>query len=333
MRAYVFTDKSLTRRAGQFVWLEIDTENPKNAAIRKKLAIAAIPTFFIVDPATGRVALRWVGGFGVAQLDRLLDDGRLAVAGASAGGSVDAAIVQADAYYGDAKYDQAAAAYRDALALAPPDWPRYPRVAEALLVSLSQIEKFDEAVHFADQAYPRVRNTPSAAVIAGTGLDDAVSLPKENADRARWIETFEKRSREVVEDRSLPLSGDDRSGLYISLLEARRDAGDEAGKNAVAAQWSAFLDSMAAVAPTRDARMVYDSHRLSAYLELGQPERAIPMLEQSQRDAPGDYNPPARLAIAYRAISVRRRRHSSIRPKIGTNGGMKTQYKPRRSSE
>jgi hypothetical protein len=47
---------------------------------------------------------------------------------------------------------------------------------------------------------------------------------------------------------------------------------------------------------------VFDSHRLAAYLELKQPERAIPMLEASERDFPQDYNPPARLAAAYRAM-------------------------------
>jgi tetratricopeptide (TPR) repeat protein len=44
---------------------------------------------------------------------------------------------------------------------------------------------------------------------------------------------------------------------------------------------------------------VFDPHRLGAYLALGQPERAVPMLLQSERDFPDDYNPPARLAKAY----------------------------------
>ena len=38
------------------------------------------------------------------------------------------------------------------------------------------------------------------------------------------------------------------------------------------------------------------------YLELGQPERALPMLQASERDLPDDYNPPARLAVAYKAM-------------------------------
>ena len=63
-----------------------------------------------------------------------------------------------------------------------------------------------------------------------------------------------------------------------------------------------FLEDAAAKAKTPEQRTVYDSHRLSAYIEVGTPEKAIPMLEQSAKDFPEDYNPHARLAAAYRAM-------------------------------
>ena len=53
--------------------------------------------------------------------------------------------------------------------------------------------------------------------------------------------------------------------------------------------------------PSPNQRAVFDSHRLTVYLGLKQPEKAIAMLEQSERDLPKDYNPPARLISAYRA--------------------------------
>ena len=74
MRAYVFTDKSLTRQAGRFVWLSIDSEKSSNAALTKRLGVQALPTFFIVDPTDDHVALRWVGGATAAQLQKILDD-------------------------------------------------------------------------------------------------------------------------------------------------------------------------------------------------------------------------------------------------------------------
>ena len=65
---------------------------------------------------------------------------------------------------------------------------------------------------------------------------------------------------------------------------------------------AAFLEGEAKKAKTAEQRAVFDSHRLSVYIALKQPQRAIPMLEQSERDFPNDYNPPARLGLAYRTM-------------------------------
>ena len=308
MRANVFTDPALAKRAGQFVWLALDTEKAKNAAVRKRLGVQALPTFFIVDPADEQVALRWVGGASVAQLAHILDDGRAAVAasaparpGAPAG-DLASSLARADRLYGASQFDQAADAYREVLAAAPASWPPYGRVVESRLFALNQIERYEEAATLAYAAYGRLRGTPSGASVAGEGLDAAVSLPESLRTRARFIEEFEGAVREVLADPELTLAGDDRSGLYISLLDARKDAKDDAGAHQVAEAWADCLEKEAAKAKTPEQRAVYDSHRVSAYVELGEPERALPMLEQSERDFPGDYNPPARLAIAYRAM-------------------------------
>src|SRR5215470_6713304 len=38
-------------------------------------------------------------------------------------------------------------------------------------------------------------------------------------------------------------------------------------------------------------------------MELGQPERVVPALEQNEKDLPNDFNPPARLCVAYLAMN------------------------------
>src|SRR5439155_15482219 len=102
MRAFVFTDPALASQAGRFVWLEIDTEKARNAAVRKQLNIPALPSFFVLDPKDERVALRWTGGATVPQLTRILDDGRNAVtvgavtSGRAAGSPADSALARAD---------------------------------------------------------------------------------------------------------------------------------------------------------------------------------------------------------------------------------------------
>src|SRR5437763_1492131 len=160
MKAYVFTDKSLERYAGQFVWLAIDTENGRNTKFLAKYPIQVWPTLMVIDPKKETVALKYAGGATVPQL------------------------------------------------------------------------------------------------------------------------------RKLLEDDSIPLSGDDKSGLYESLISARDDMKDEAGAHKLREEWAAFLEGEAAKAKTAEQRAVYDSHRLAAYLDLKTPEKAIPMLEQSERDFP-----------------------------------------------
>jgi len=108
--------------------------------------------------------------------------------------------------------------------------------------------------------------------------------------------------RDVMADPKLTMSGDDRSGLYQTLIAEREDAKDDAGQARITREWSDFLDAEAARAKTPEQRASFDSHRLSAYMALKEPQRAIPMLEQSERDLPEDYNPPARQAVAYKEM-------------------------------
>jgi thioredoxin-like negative regulator of GroEL len=309
MKAYVFTDRALASQARRFVWLALDTEKPGNAPFRKQLSIAALPSIFVLDPADERVALRWIGGATVPQLTRLLDDGRAAVAmGGTASGKdvpetpADAALVPADAAYGRADYAAAATAYRDALARAPANWPRYGRVVESLLFALQQTDANEQGAQLALDAYPRVPRSPSAANIAASGLDCALQLPADHPRRAEYVSALERIARAVAQDRGIPMAADDRSGVYISIHDARDDAHDSTGMRANDEAWAAFLEGEAARAATPDARAVFDAHRLSAYLELRQPERAVPMLIASERDLPDDYNPPQRLATAYKAM-------------------------------
>jgi tetratricopeptide (TPR) repeat protein len=63
--------------------------------------------------------------------------------------------------------------------------------------------------------------------------------------------------------------------------------------------WARFLEAEATKASSPAARAVFDPHRLLAYIQLGEVEKAVPMLELSEREFPNDYNPPARLATAY----------------------------------
>ena len=308
MKAFVFTDEALTEHAGRFVWLEINTEKAENAEFRQQFPIRALPTYLVIEPASEQVVLRWVGGATVPQLTHLFDEAatnfeRVRANGAEGSDtSADTLLTQADLLYGEGKSAEAATAYEKAIEAAPETWPSYSRAVEGLLINWVLDGNCEPAVRLAREVYPALRTTTSLAVVASVGLDCALDLPEDHEGRDEAIAFFETACREAVSDFSIPIAADDRSGVYISLYSARRAADDSLGAHHVAENWAAFLESAAAEAPTPEARTVFDSHRLSAYLRLDKPDRAVPMLEQSERDFPDDYNPPARLAIAYREM-------------------------------
>jgi tetratricopeptide (TPR) repeat protein len=301
MKAYVYTDAGLERYAGRFVWLSINTEDAKNAAFLKRYPIPALPTLLVLDAKHDTVTMRYVGGATVPQLQKLLADSEKSYR-AKSQPAYDTLLAKGDRLASDGKQAEAAKAYDEAIAAAPKSWKKLGRTAESLLFALSMANDNERCATRALALYPRVKGTSSAANVSSTGLSCAVALDKENAKRAEWMRALETATRETFDDRKIVMSGDDRSGLYMALIDARDAAGDDEEVVRLKHEWSAFLDAEAGRARTAEQRAVYDSHRLSAYIDLGTPEKAIPMLEQSERDFPSDYNPPARLAAAYKAM-------------------------------
>jgi tetratricopeptide (TPR) repeat protein len=295
MRAFVFTDKALAKHAGQFVWLSIDTEKTQNAAFSKKYPIRAWPSFYVIDPAKERIALRWVGGATVPQLEKVFADGRKAVRDAGA----DSALARADRLYGDGKYAEAAPEYEKALASLTPKDAAYARVVESLLYCRQTAHADAACVALARERMDGLRGTPSGANLAASGLDCALSLPATDPKRPESVAAFAKAVREALADSRLHLATDDRSAYYGLLVDERVDAKDSEGAQTIADAWVAELDEAAARVETPEQRTALDPNRLNAFEAAKKLDAAIPMLEQSEKDFPKDYNPPARLAAVY----------------------------------
>ena len=106
MRAFVFTDAKLERHAGRFVWLSMNTEETSAGPFLEKYPVDSWPSFFIIDPKTERVALKWPGSATVPQLEQLLDDGERALKGAAKGPA--AQLAAEDQAFAQGKYEEAA---------------------------------------------------------------------------------------------------------------------------------------------------------------------------------------------------------------------------------
>ena len=297
MRAFVFTDPTLTKRAGQFVWLSIDTEKKGNAEFLKKYPIKAWPSFYVIDPARETIVLRWVGGATVAELGKLFDEGRGSVRGG--GASTATALARADALYSEGRYPESIPGYEEALKTLPKTSRSYPRAVESLLFAFSYSKQPARCVEVARETYPALRGSVAGASVAGSGLDCALKLPPDAPGRSDAVAGFEKDVRAILADPTIVLAADDRSALYGSLVDAREQAKDEAGAHATALEWVADLDAAERAAKTPEQRTALDPNRLGAYEAAGEIERAVPMLLRSEKDFPQDYNPPARLALVY----------------------------------
>src|SRR5262249_34367006 len=198
------------------------------------------------------------------------------------------ALIAADRAYGAEKYAEACTQYVRALATAPADWPGYARAVESLLFAYSEADSNEATVRLADASWPLLKGTISSANVAGSALSAAVALADSLPMRAPALAKYEAACSEVLSDPSLPLTGDDRSGIYFSLEDAREAAKDSVGLRAVREEHVRVLDQQAAQATSAEQRAVYDSHRLNLYIALGRREAAVPMLEQSRKDFPGD---------------------------------------------
>ncbi len=294
MRAYVLPDSRLAKLAGRFVWLDIDTENPRNAAFVEKFPIDAWPTLLVLDPEREEVVLRWSGTATAAQIERLALDGERALRVGRAS-RADAALARADRLLGERRHAPAAAAYREALAAGGPAWPSRERAMEAIVQALGLGGDPAGCADAARELLPRLSGA-SAARAAAQGLACALDLEDLDA-RAAAAAALEPLARRALDAKGV--LADDRSWLFDELSSARRATGDDAGAKAIARRWLGFLDREAGRAGTPLARSAFDEQRLEAARRLGEPERVLPALLASERDLPDEYVPPTNLAVLY----------------------------------
>ena len=292
LKSEVLTDPSLARFDAQFVWLSLDVERASAAPFLERFPQPAYPTLWILRP-DGTPLLRWVGTLTAPQLAELLTDALVAHSGAPAS-ATSRKLLEAEGLAAEGKPDEAIAAYRETLAMAPPDWPRRSRTANALLFMLIKHEQPEACLATALAEVPRSKPGDAGRpdlVIGGIGC--ATSLPASDATR-QALETLAPLARDIANDPSM--LGDDRSGAWAALVDADKALGRD--QVATYAAWITFLESREA-AKTPEQRQVFDMHRMYAYLGAKRPDDAIEVLEQSARDFPDDYNPPARKAYVY----------------------------------
>ncbi|HLT29527.1 MAG TPA: thioredoxin family protein [Myxococcaceae bacterium] len=302
MNANVFPDPGLSRQGEHYVFLSVDTEKPQNAEVVKQFPVQVWPTLLVIDPREETAVLKWLGSADLDQLNALLDDARLAMKGGEEGHS--ALLARADRLAAQGEPGAAAAVLAQLLEEVPRDWPRRSRAVESrlMVLALGGAANPEACARLALDELAQLPKTSSWARIASWGLGCALEVEGKQDFTTEVTAPLEARVKEALAPSAIEMAGDDRSGLYMVHFLARQQAGDSEGAQQVGKAWGAFLEQARADAPTPDARAVYDGHLTTLALELGKPELALEGLRQSEAALPGDYNPPARLALILGAM-------------------------------
>lgn len=283
LRAYVLEDPAFVARFGsKFVFAAVDTEKAQNAAFVAGHPIEAWPTLLVVDPRDGKVLLRWLGAATIPELTALLDDAAAVYAGTGAAGAT-ATLSKASQLLAEGKRAEARKVLEAGL---PTAGSRRPALVDTWISVLAKDDP-PACVAAASEHLPTLPAGTSRANVAITALGCATET---KADAAPFVAAL--RAMAAGEG---ALLADDRSGVFEALVDHWKEHDPPAAKK-LAGEWAAFLEAEAAKAKGPAARAVFDAHRMLAYLALGEPARALPMLAASEADFPADYNPPARLA-------------------------------------
>jgi tetratricopeptide (TPR) repeat protein len=301
MRAYVFTDPVLRPYERDFAWLAIDTERQENAALVEKLGIHVLPTLVVLDAASEQPLVAWPGSMTARELAGLLEASIQRSMTKSATADADGALKRGHRASADGRNEEAISDYRAALATAPPGWPHRAEALDAWVTVLGNASHEAECAKQAVEAAPGMAPGTPLADVLRAGIHCAVdSLPDAAALSA--LDRLLAQGEQVAGDATQPILPDDRSDLFGYVVSGLSKLARKDELARVARAWAAFLEEQATHAPSPSSRAVFDAHRLEAYLALGRPEQAVPMLEESERDFPQDYNPPARLGVALLAM-------------------------------
>ncbi len=291
MRSFVFEDPKVIAHANDVVWLVLDVDKKENEAILKRLLPPALPTFYRLD-SNGEVTSKWIGTMSVDEFTRFVTTAR-------PDKSISAKMVE---LLEEKKYTACQEAVLEVLAKKPA------ASADMLGVAINGIE------------CAKAERDASAETGKSSTKPPAAFSPAKKESFLRmtnWLAA-------LVDDFSYDALADDRSGAFETLVDALRELKDEPRRRSFAEHWVRFLEGQVTLATTKEARVVFDSHRLLAYAETGDPTRSIPMLEESAKDFPNDYNPPARLARTYFTLQ----RYPEARTAIGR--ALSLAYGPRK---
>lgn len=290
MKNYVLKEAPLAKVAKQHVWLALDYDLEKNAAFFGKYPVNVFPTFMVVDPEKEQVVARWAGTGTADEMTRFFAS---ATKGASDAYTLGSRALAA----GD--YAKAREILERGLAEKNLDKTKQTLIAGALVETLWKLDTkvcAEKALTLIDKLDDSIPGLGSMSLLPIC----AEALPAEQR-KPIYIKIRDRLIAAIESDQFATWAADDRSGVFLSAIDAEDALGNTAAADKLTERRLALLEDAALKAPDAKTRSTFDAHRLECYLRLKRYEPAQKMLEESVRAAPKDFNPPWRLAVLAKA--------------------------------
>ena len=279
----------LARYAGQFVWLELSYDEPRNRDFLTRYGANATPTFFVINPKDETIVAMQTGAMSLVELQRFLDRGA-AAALVKPLAPADAALIRGDALMAE-QPAEAAKAYLQALQSGVADWSQRELAAASLVKALQASRQWQQCAETAASDAATMKRDPLFVRTVVDGMWCLVS-----GSSAPWVDNEIKTLQPLAEE-ALSLSitvRDHRDSIYrtLMLIEVAR-------KNDSAAlkwgdRWLAELDQ---IRPRGDdERSAIDIARVENVQVVGDPARILPALRASEKAMPNNYVASLRLA-------------------------------------
>jgi tetratricopeptide (TPR) repeat protein len=167
----------------------------------------------------------------------------------------------------------------------------------------------------------RTGRSASVADFAQTVVQCASRLPDADPRKRRLLERVARHVGDVAADPAALLSLDDRQDAYRVAWDARERLGDRAGVRAAAEARLRVIEEAASATKDADLVAALDGARMETLLVLGRGAEAVALLEARERERPGDYNPPHRLARALFELGRKEEALSAVRRAIALGDG------------
>jgi len=279
----------LDRYAGQFVWLELSYDEPRNGEFLSKYGATATPTFFVIDPQDETVAAMQPGAMSLTELKQFLERGA-AVVLATKQTPADAALRRGDTLIAQHPVE-AVKAYQQALELAPTNWDRRELTEASLVQALHNSQQWQLCAEAAASDATGMKRDGLFVRTLVAGMWCLASV-----DAAPWVNIRLMTLQPLAETAlSLPMTlRDHRDSIYRTLMYIEVARKNQAAALKWGERWLAELD---AITPrSDDERSALDIARVENVQIAGDPARILPALMVSEKAMPDNYIASLRLA-------------------------------------